>query len=246
MNWLKRKIVDCANAIKESEAKKSSRTNEDTVRAQYAWDALKAAATEEIWRNLKAYQSQALKLTPDLKFGDEAVFNAFGLLGYRHDNNAWDGGAHAFLQHLHDDERLAGIKVKIKEVKLNTTYVEQRIDRFFEKVDRDTLECKPMIWPTFVKMMCPSVQDSMFDRFGFYWSATFESNARFKPKWELHVDAFIKKGTPGYDETIKIAESKVRLEQIKREHLELVSSIEQEIGSIKRSVMVSKDLTTNN
>ena len=242
MNWLKRKIINYANVIKAEEDAKSSKSHEDLTKAQYTWDALKAAATEEIWKNLKLYEAEALKKVPELKAGDEAVFNAFGLVGYQYGDNGWDGGAQGFLRYLHDDERLEGIKVKIKEVKLSTMYVESRIEGFFNKIDQDTLVCKSMIWPTFVKMMCPRMQDSMFDRFGFYWSATFESNARFKPTWDLHVDAFIKKGTPGYDETIKIAESKVKLEQLKKEHLELINTIEQEIGNIKRSVIVSKDL----
>ena len=239
MNWIKRKIINCANAIKEKEEKYRAEQNQEYSKKRLEHEALRAAATEEIMRNLDAYAARALKTPPELEAGDEAVFNAFNLVGYRNSDHYWDGGANAFLSNLFDDELVNGLKVTIKSVKLNDTQVQARIENFFDRVTDDQLEVKSLIWPTFVNMMCPrlSVENyQYFDRFGFYWSATFETSTRFKPKWELHVSAFIKKGTPGYEETLEIAQSKADLKKLTAAHLELVSSIEQRIGNIKRSV----------
>lgn len=147
--------------------------------------------------------------------GDTAILNIYNL--GRSGNNGWDGGPYSLLQHIPIEERTRPVIVKITKLYVDRSLSSDLIDKFYDDYSEAILE-NALLTDSITKLYTRWINDHrpkggmIGDQFGLYWTAHFDYDSSFKPKWGLNSNSFLPQGTPEFDETCSIWAEEILLD----------------------------------
>lgn len=151
----------------------------------------------------------------ELQIGDRAVLNHYSLR--RTGNNGWDGGPGSLLSNIPKSELTKPVIVKITSVRVDCSLADERLDKFIDQVSEDflrkhmmndSLEKQYEFWITNGGRYKGAI---IGDEFGFYWTAHFEYEGSFKPRWGLNSNSFISDKFPEFEKTVEIWQEEIDL-----------------------------------
>jgi len=215
MGILKKWILSIAEKIKEkdrieeSKAEEKRKLKDEMIRVEIS------KAKDILMEYLKKKIEEKEKEECHIKVGEKVILNIYGI-GKKECNNGWDGGPNMLFGYLKDKSKPAIFK--ITKIYVDSSLASDRIEKFISDWSYRNLNVEiDKTDPTrIIKMYEKYVENktsesSIFDRYGLYKTAHFESEDPFKPSWGLNVDSFISENSVFYSETYSIWKKDIEL-----------------------------------
>jgi hypothetical protein len=180
----------------------------------------------------------AEKMKPHSQFvkeGDRAILNIYKMI-FSDEMDGWDGGAGVLKNHWNRvDEKDVPIFVTIKNISVDKSYAHEAVDKFLYQVESSKLKIMidQGILPIHFRAYLDRCKYTGFGlTYGLYFSATFDTEISFKPRWSLSLTCFLKEGTEAAIETEKIWREEIDI----KEQREILNERKKQLEERQREI----------